>query len=65
MPKYGGETKFKPLEFPLSGSKAIDEPFMGDPVPYKRDRSVITLDRSQKTQFYGTGPKNSILILNN
>ena len=35
------------------------EPFLSDPVPYKRDRSLITLDRSQKTQFYGTGPQNS------
>ena len=27
------------------------EPFMGDPVLYKRDRSLITVDRSQKTQL--------------
>ena len=38
-------------------AKYIYEPVMGDLVPYKRDGSLITLDWSQKTQFYGTGPK--------
>ena len=38
MPKYGGETKFQPREFPRSGSKAID-------VERKREekKSVITM----------------------
>ena len=29
---------------------------LGVPVPYKRDRSLITWDRSQNVECFGTGP---------
>ena len=32
------------------------ETVMGVPVPYKRDRSLITWDRSQNVGCFGTGP---------
>ena len=35
---------------------------LGVPVPYKRDRSLITWDRSQNDGFYGTGPITLFII---
>ena len=51
-----------PYKAENNAPKSTVEPFMGDPVLYKRDRSLITLDRSQKTKFYGTGPKKLNLM---
>ena len=37
-------------------TKILHEYVVGVPVPYKRDQSLITWDRSQIVECFGTGP---------